>query len=354
MKKHILSILMLALLCAGATSAESTSASTPAQAIQSMPVFPDSLPTGSLGALRKNALERVKYGFVSAYSQSIRYESGSVTTVTASGSSPNAILAGLTSQSFQFNVTNANDWCSVWSQLSDGDGNVLFYGGNGFYPEKVATNSYRIPASAKYNLELGYWVPLYVGAVDSATILFRDSSGNIQWQEEVKVYNGYLQFPQTYAGRNGEIILRGGGYTAAYSLKGDKLPDIYVGGNTLAVFENYKEVNDSGLLNGQDMAVTTLIDITATNYQQPPVVRVEIKSTRKVNLLTVVGKNSQPVEYAQIASVRANGEAVEVTSQCQQGSASFTLQPGVYWISFNDLASLQRNQPQPPYGGGQG
>lgn len=340
---------MLALLCAGATNAASTSATV---TDQSAPVFPSSLPTGSLGALRKNAFERVKYGWTSTYSQSIRSETESVTTVNASGSSPNGILSGLSSADFRFKVTNTNDWCSAWSQLIDEDGNVLFYGGNSFKPEKVATNSYVIPASAKYELELGYTVAIDAGEAEWATILFRDSAGNIQWQEDVRVYNGYLQFPQAYAGRNGEIILRSGGYTAAYTLKGDKIPDIFVSGNALVTLGNYKEVNDGGLLNGQDLTVTTIVDVSTTSWQQAPVVRVEIKSARKVNFVTAVSKNGNIVEYAQTASIRANGDTVEVPAPCQQGSASFNLQPGVYWMNVNDLATLQRYQPQPPYYGG--
>lgn len=349
---------LVALVSAFPAFGQTTTTTVTATPAVTAPSFPASLPISSKGALRSYLIEKAVRGYISVYGDTILPNSSNITYYESEGTSVGKVLNGL-NKLYRFDVADPADTVYSWASVLDKDWNQLFYGGVPFNLVKVIDGVYRIPESAAAKLKMVSSPAIDIGDANEVKIVFRDDNGN-QWTEYLQVSDGKAYYPNGYTDGSGKgvVILtsnRNGSTTSvAYSLSGEKLPVSNVIGTVAVSLENYQEVNDKGLTGTQQLPIAVTVDVSQTAYQDPPVVRVEVTSVRRITLLAKVVKNGTVVEYPIDAFVRVAGEVGEGSQVFLRQSQSIVieLQPGVYFIHFGKLKSLEYDKPQPPYNGG--
>ena len=247
------------------------------------------LPISSKGALKAYALEQVTAGYISLNSLSQIRKSDDLTYFQTKGS-PGDIARQFSEVVFRFHVYNTSDPIYLNAALRDENWNTYFYG---YTQGKVqSTGSDTFLSAPNLTLKLVDQVPIKVEGASYAQITFRDSQGNFSWDDRLQVENGVIYFPQNYVvneNQKGEIrigINNNGVFEEhVLSLQGEEFPTTSVSGyinNT--TIDNSVEITDSGFPTSSPLWASGNGSITDPSQSSPPVIRVELKQKRAINV----------------------------------------------------------------------
>lgn len=310
---------------------------------------PASLPIGSKGMLRAYALEQVCGSQMSIWSESVIWDSASITSVYFHPETPPTIdeaIAKLNSSIFQFKVADKSKPLNVWGTLHNSEGMTLFFG---YCPANISAQGSII--CDELVMKLNGNVPVYVGPdVHSAQI----RSGN-NW---VDLYpcNGYIFFPIDYTDKEGMLILNVGDHDIAYSLRddGSQIPLVSVSGEVGTKIDGYYSFT-------ADNAQTGIVYVNLGNCQvgeghEAPVASINITSTnpKTVKFLCRIWRDGQLVEQPAYGWIYKKGDDTEMPVSLLPGQWSGTMTLGKgQWFFYMETSFFETPVPV-IIGGGKG
>lgn len=224
---------------------------------------PASLPIQSRAALKAHAIGAAKTGYTQLWGQKILSQDGDVTRFSVTGKNADDVIKQLTSPSnvFSTRTTDVNAPMYAYGSITDGDGQLLFWGNAGEQIKLVADTSGKMKITGgALTFRLAGQVPFEIEGAQSAQIQYEATDGS-QWAEDVTVQNGKVFFPTNYAGTKSTLVIgirTSAGYAQiAYSAQtGARNPGTSLEGTLASSLENHLTASDKGLAYGSPLVVT--------------------------------------------------------------------------------------------------
>lgn len=231
--------------------------------------IPDTLPIDSLASLESYCRSNAKSGYKGVWGTKILNSAGSVTNVPVTGKNADEVLRNLSKpgNSFKFKVTDATKPVYVYGGVSDANGLPLFETWS--VPVTLEADSNGMKFSAALEFRMAMWTCVEAPE-DTIYAVIQYEEGGKEWQVEVKIINGKLQFPVEYAGKQGVLLLtisRSGSpsFQVAYNLaSGTRIPGVSTSGDTTTTLQNH--------IYASDRAMGTSGTLSAVGYMLPPTV----------------------------------------------------------------------------------
>lgn len=315
---------------------------------------PQSLPIGSLSALRGYAIEQASSADASVSSlSSVQYKYvWQDWSSTKLGSELLAVISSLDLKGFS--VENPKDPLYLYVDVSNRTGDRLFSASNVIQPVTSGIAWALPPTAGNIKLVLADTVPIAFEGLYGAGLRYKDPSGRTFQFEDIQVRDGKVYFPKALAG-NPSVTLwlyvnvnDGSSKTFVYSPKDNgKIVDPTVLNVTLSPsIEGYAPFQDAN---------PALFVPSAGGVGINPTVELVLTSGRSVIVSAVTTELRQATAFW----VRARGDVRPTRYSAGGGSAMITLPAGVYYITpewnpseFKDAAQTYTPY-QPYYGGGE-
>lgn len=307
------------------------------------PIAPESLPVFSKAAIADYAISAAQGAYVQLYGETMVSVSGDKQFFQLVGSDADDLVTQIKTLSFDAHVYDVAKPVRLWGYLSNTSGDLLFYADDGYITtENNGVNTLKIK-DAKLRLRLNWEVPIVVPGATDAYIAYKGEDGN-EWRYDVRVMNGKLYFPRSYAGVQGSLVLTIDGSQFAYNLgTGMQIPlTTITGGIAVSEIENHIIGTDKGLPSGQVLAVSMEATPPAANgayweFVTPPTAKLTITSPIGTKRLCFVsfsikagadlgpvkawahrlaesGRSAEELEYSGTITTKQVGDTITVTA----------------------------------------
>lgn len=345
-----------------------TASTSPEQTLGPVVLFPG---ITSQGARRAEMFRNVQFGRASVSGVSVEYGSGYNTSAVFTGNTPGEIMTAIVNYQFKFPVSNPKDTLyfniSLSMRTPGGQEYELFYGSAPVAIQKDANGNLFVTKPI-----VKMWPnnrsTIFVGSDVTAASLFYYDDNGFQWEVSVDVYNGYMQFDETYAGHLGRITLwKKDGSSKLVDIKtGREIIPQNVTGGIGGFLVNYMQASDSGLVdpvNGTpaELSVTEQIIATSDN-SDAPVALVQLGKARGIRVYGSELQNG-PTKYSPVVTAQGPSGQVVKATYYQDNTGYYYLVPaneaGKWWISFeypkgSNLFGVDDVPQYPYYYGGKG
>lgn len=242
---------------------------------------PEELHIGSQSELRNWACSQVCGGNIQIYGESVMWDSQLKTYFDIQGSLTDNVVNRLKAVSFYVRVSDREKPLGTFATLYNKEHMTLFYG----YEPATVSEEGKIVWEKDIDLnEMTYEVPIYVGKnIISASV--RTDNG---W-DNVTVNDGWIYFPNQYAGADGELVLWDGSREIWYSLSsGAIIPGYIASGSVGVTFSDYQSFSDEGYDSISPLYVG--VKGYVGDNHKAPVASVKVTSTRAVKFACSITK----------------------------------------------------------------
>jgi hypothetical protein len=306
---------------------------------------PEELHIGSQAELRSWACSQICGGNIQIYGETVMWDSQSQTYFDLQGTLADNVVQKLAASSLYVRVSDREKPLGTFATLYNKERMTLFYG----YEPATVSDQGKIVWEKNIDVnELAYDVPIFVGENITSAYIRTDNS----W-DTVYVNDGWIFFPNQYAGADGELVLWDGSREIWYSLSsGTLIPGYLASGSVGVTLADYQSFSDEGY------STTNPLYVGVQGYvgdnHKAPVASVKVTSTRVVKFacsitdVTVKGGMNIPVLSSWLFS---NGGKDKMPISLLPGQwVTLTLSPGEY--TFGPNTEIY-NQPPPINVGGE-
>lgn len=320
---------------------------------------PTAMPIGSYAQLKVWAMEQVSFAQMSVSAPTYQSLPGEVNSVSGNrqdGESPLAFLERTLRKEFKFGVLDKRDLVTVYASAFSRDTNLLFWSNESvsLYNKWDGTYGFGVEL---LKLHLSDMIALPAGSIISASIYYRDESGQFAWPLPLTIYQGKIYFPTKYAGREGQLVglyPSGTDYAqVAYDLSkdGKQVKPVVVGGIVKGVIDNTFEFHVNKNFVDQNIWVSATAE---GSRETPPVVRINVPNNGvqyRFHVSSQITRYGRKIGVPNRAMVRWEGGAphgVDVQLQIDaNGNSYLELLPGVYWLMLDNDEIYNDLQPKP-------